>query len=74
MESTGKYWIPIHNVLEKSCHVVVANPKYVRAIKDQKTDDKDSACFSNLFKLCIVSSSFIPQNHPDATRTFSLPL
>lgn len=29
MESTGKYWIPIFNVLEKSCHVVVANPKLV---------------------------------------------
>ncbi len=43
MESTGKYWIPIHNILEDSCHVVVANPKYVRGIKGQKTDDKDSA-------------------------------
>ncbi|MDP9749871.1 MULTISPECIES: IS110 family transposase [Thermoanaerobacter] len=42
MEFTGKYWIPIFNVLEKSCHVVIANPKYLRAIKGQKTDDKDA--------------------------------
>ena len=37
MESTGKYWIPIFNILESHLHVVVANPKYVRAIKGQKT-------------------------------------
>ncbi len=60
MESTGKYWIPIFNVLEDSCHVVVANPKYVRAIKGQKTDDKDSAWIADLFKFDIVPSSYIP--------------
>lgn len=36
MESKGKYWIPIFNVLEKSCHVIIANPKYLRSIKGQK--------------------------------------
>ena len=30
MESTGKYWIPIFNVLETSCHVLLANPKYIK--------------------------------------------
>lgn len=60
MESTGKYWIPIFNVLEKSCHVVVANPKYLRSIKGKKTDDKDSAWIADLFKFGIVPSSFIP--------------
>nr|WP_208854404.1 transposase [Thermoanaerobacter wiegelii] len=60
MESTGKYWIPIFNVLEKSCHVVIANPKYLRAIKGQKTDDKDATWIANLFKFNIVPSSFIP--------------
>jgi transposase len=60
MESTGKYWIPIFNILEDSCHVVIANPKYVRAIKGQKTDDKDSAWIADLFKFDIVPSSYIP--------------
>ena len=60
LESTGKYWIPIFNILEDSCHVVVANPKYVRAIKGQKTDDKDSAWIADLFKFDIVPSSYIP--------------
>jgi transposase len=28
MESTGKYWIPVFNVLEQSCKVILAHPKY----------------------------------------------
>ena len=38
MESTGKYWIPIYNVLEKDCNIVLAHPKYVKAIRGKKTD------------------------------------
>jgi len=60
MESTGKYWIPIFNILEDSCHVVVANPKYVKAIKGQKTDDKDATWIADLYKFDIVPSSYIP--------------
>lgn len=60
MESTGKYWIPIFNILEKSCHVVVANPKYVRAIKGQKTDTKDATWIADLYKFGVVPSSYIP--------------
>ena len=60
MESTGKYWIPIFNVLENSCHVVVANPKYVRAIKGQKTDTKDATWIADLYKFGVVPSSYIP--------------
>lgn len=60
MESTGKYWIPVFNILEGHLHVVVANPKYVRAIKGQKTDDKDAMWIADLFKFDIVPSSYIP--------------
>lgn len=60
MESTGKYWIPIFNVLEGHLHVVVANPKYVRAVKGQKTDDRDAMWIADLFKFDIVPSSYIP--------------
>ena len=33
MESTGKYWIPVYNVLENDCSIVLAHPKYVKAIR-----------------------------------------
>ena len=41
MESTGKYWIPVYNILEQTCNVVLAHPKYVKAINGKKTDKKD---------------------------------
>ena len=37
MESTGKYWIPIFNYLEKDIDVCLTHPKYVKAIKGKKT-------------------------------------
>lgn len=60
MESTGKYWIPLFNVLETDCYVVVANPKYVRAINGKKTDKKDSKWIAELHKHGLVPNSYIP--------------
>ena len=61
MESTGKYYIPVYNALENHIsNVVVANPKWVRAIKGEKDDKKDAKWIADLFKLGIVRSSFIP--------------
>ena len=42
MISIGKYWIPVYNVLENDCIIVLAYPKYVKAIYGMKTDMKDA--------------------------------
>jgi Transposase and inactivated derivatives len=60
MESTGKYWIPIYNILEATCDVVLAHPKYVKAIRGKKTDKKDAKWIADIFKHDLVSGSFIP--------------
>ena len=60
MESTGKYWIPIYNVLEGHVGVCLTHPKYVRAIKGKKTDKKDSKWIADLFRHDLVRTSFIP--------------
>lgn len=60
MESTGKYWIPIYNILEQTCNIVLAHPKYVKAIKGKKTDKKDAKWIADIFKHDLVSGSFIP--------------
>ena len=60
MESTGKYWIPVYNILEKTCNVCLTHPKYVKAIKGKKTDKKDARWIAELFKCDLVRSSFIP--------------
>ena len=36
MESTRKYWIPIYNILEATCNIVLAHPKYVRLSGERK--------------------------------------
>lgn len=62
MESTGKYYIPVYNALEGFIsNVVVANPKWVKAIKGEKDDNKDAKWIADLFKLGLVRSSFIPE-------------
>ncbi|QQY79537.1 IS110 family transposase [Keratinibaculum paraultunense] len=30
MESTGKYWIAVFNILKDSCSITLANPKYIK--------------------------------------------
>jgi len=65
MESTGKYWFPVHNMLEKDFNVVVSHPKFVKAIKGKKTDKKDAMWIADLFKHDLVRGSFIP---PDNIR------
>lgn len=61
MESTGKYWVPVFNILEKrGIRVVIANPKWVKAVKGNKDDTKDSKWIGNLFRIGLVKSSFIP--------------
>lgn len=65
MESTGKYWIPVFNILESSIKVRLTHPKYVKAIKGKKTDKKDSKWICDLFKHDLIKFSFIP---PKAIR------
>ena len=62
MESTGKYWIPVFNILETEdkMNIVLVHPKYVKAIKGKKTDKKDSKWICDLFKHDLLKSSFIP--------------
>jgi Transposase and inactivated derivatives len=60
MESTGKYWIPVYNVLETTCNVVLAHPKYVKAIKGKKTDKRDAKWIADIFKHDLINGSFIP--------------
>lgn len=60
MESTGKYWHPVYNILEKDCNIVLAHPKYVKAIRGKKTDKKDARWIADIFKHDLVAGSFIP--------------
>jgi len=60
LESTGKYWIPIFNLLEDTIRVTITNPKWVKSVKGNKDDKKDSQGIGDLFRLGLVPGSFIP--------------
>ena len=68
MESTGKYWIPVFNILEDEINVYLAHPKYVKAVKGKKTDKKDSKWICDLFKHDLIKFSFIPPKSIRALR------
>ncbi len=61
MESTGKYWIPVYDILEQQgIKPVLTHPKYVRQAKGHKTDFRDAIHIANLFRMDLVTASFIP--------------
>jgi transposase len=60
MESSGKYWIPVFNILEKTCFVTLAHPKYTKPQKGNKTDVKDAKWICDLFMCDMIKPSFIP--------------
>lgn len=68
IESTGKYYVPIYNLLEDTIRVTVANPKWVSAVKGNKDDIKDSKWIGDLFRLGLVPGSFIPEKRVRVLR------
>ena len=60
MESAGRFWIPVFNILEKTCLVTLAHPKYIKPQKGNKTDRKDAKWICDLFMCDMIKPSFIP--------------
>ena len=61
MESTGKYWIPVYDILEQNgLQPMLTHPKYVKQAKGRKTDFRDAIHIASLFRMDLVVPSFIP--------------
>src|SRR5712692_2493151 len=61
MESTGSYWKPLFNLLENTdLEVLVANPRYMRAVPGRKTDVKDAEWIADLLCHGLLRQSFVP--------------
>ena len=71
MESTGKYWIPVFNLLEDEINVTIANPKWIKAVKGNKDDTKDLKWIGDLFRLGLVRGSYIPCKKIRILREFT---
>jgi len=71
IESTGKYWVPLYNLLEDTIRVTVASPKWVKAVKGNKDDVKDSKWIGDVFRLGLVPGSYIPSKFIRVLREFT---
>ncbi len=61
MESTGKYWIPVFNIMEQNgIKPTLTHPKYVKQAKGQKTDFRDAVHMASMFRMDLVVASYIP--------------
>lgn len=62
----------MYNILEEhGIRVTIANPKWVKAVKGNKNDTKDSKWIDDLFRLGLVSGSFIPSKNIRILREFT---
>ena len=64
MESTGVFWMPVWNVLEraesKPFELTLINPQHVHALPGRKTDQRDCRRIAELHQYGLLRSSFIP--------------
>lgn len=61
MESTGVYWKPVHNILEKVCtQVLLVNAQHIKHVPGRKTDMKDAEWIATLLQCGLLQGSFIP--------------
>jgi transposase len=61
MESTGVYWRPLWNVLDgHGFHLILANPKQVKALHGRKSDKRDSQRIAEFLQDRRIDPSFVP--------------
>ncbi len=63
MESTGVYWIPVWNLLERkpTCfELLLLNPQHVRALPGRKTDAQGCERIAQLLQYGLVRAIFVP--------------
>ena len=60
MESTGVYWKPVFNILEKDFSILLVNAQHIKNVPGHKTDRKDSGWIAKLLLSGLLKGSFIP--------------
>jgi transposase len=71
MESTGVYWIPVHEVLEeRGLEVVLVNARHVHNVRGRKTDVKDCQWLQELHSVGLLHASFRPAAGIVALRSY----
>ena len=71
MESTGVYWIPLFQMLEREgFEVQLVNAKHVKNVPGRKTDVKDCQWLQQLHTFGMLGGSFRPQAQMCVVRSY----
>ena len=75
MESTGVYWEPIYDRIQKKCpdmkELMIVNAHHMRNLPGRKTDIKDAEWITQLLQHGLLSNSFIPEKTVRTMRELS---
>lgn len=63
IESTGVYWIPVFNVLERDFEVILATMTQVKNFPGKKNNPGDAQWTAKLLALNLINNSFIPSKN-----------
>jgi transposase len=70
MESTGVYWIPLFQILEKrKIEVCLVNARHVKNVPGRKTDVEDCQWIQHLHSVGLLRGSFRPDDEICAIRS-----
>ena len=71
LESTGVYWIPLHEVLSaRGLQVCVVNARYVKHVPGRKSDVQDCQWLQRLHSYGLLRGSFRPAEDVVTLRTY----
>jgi transposase len=71
MESTGVFWIPLFQILEKEgFEVILANARHVKNVPGRKTDVQDCQWLQQLHSYGLIRGSFRPEDKICILRSY----
>jgi transposase len=71
MESTGVYWIPVFQILERNgFEVILVNAKHVKNVPGRKTDVQDCQWLQQLHSYGLLRGSFRPNDEICILRSY----
>ncbi len=72
MESTGVYWIPVYEVLERrGLQVMLVNARHVKGVSGRKSDVLDCQWLQQLLSYGLLKAAFRPQDRMCELREFN---
>jgi len=60
MEATGVLWVPVWNVLEGECKLLLANARHLKKVPGRKRDVSDAEWIAQLMQCGLLKASFVP--------------